>query len=228
MNTLRLQGIKKIYDPGRSYQVEALRGIDIEFKSGTSYAIMGASGSGKSTLLNILGCLDKPTSGNYFWDDQKIDELPVRHMAKMRAQDIGFILQDYGLLDYISVMENCLAPCVFAGQPRKRAKQNVLQMLKRLEIDELAKREAGKLSGGQKQRAAIARALVNRPQLILADEPTGALDSYNANIILDTLMSLVNSKSILVLATHDEAAARRCDHIFRILDGRIVDETILQ
>lgn len=222
---LRLEGITKVYDPGKSYEIKALRGVDVEFKSGYSYAIMGASGSGKSTLLNILGCLDRPSNGNYLWDSQRIETLSTSALTQLRAKNIGFVLQDYGLIDSITVAENCLAPCIFAGQKRRQAKRNVSEVLEQLEITELGSREVSKLSGGQKQRAAIARAIVNHPQLILADEPTGALDSRNAEIILDVLLSLVNPQSILVLATHDLNAARRCDYIFRILDGRIVNES---
>lgn len=146
-------------------------------------------------------------------------------LTQLRAKNIGFVLQDYGLIDSITVAENCLAPCIFAGQKRRQAKRNVSEVLEQLEITELGSREVSKLSGGQKQRAAIARAIVNHPQLILADEPTGALDSGNAEIILAVLLSLVNPQSILVLATHDLNAARRCDYILRILDGRIVNES---
>lgn len=220
MKNLRLEGITKVYDPGKSYQVDALRGIDAEFESGRSYAIMGASGSGKSTLLNILGCLDRPSSGSYLWDGRRIDALPAKVLTEMRAKDIGFILQDYGLIDTISVLENCLAPCIFSGQKRRQAKKSAADALERLGISDLGAREVGKLSGGQKQRAAIARAIVNQPQLILADEPTGALDSGNTAIILDVLLSLVHPQSILILATHDANVAKRCDSILHIRDGR--------
>ena len=222
MKSIELSGVKKTYDPGKPYQVEALRGIDLALQSGKSYAIMGASGSGKSTLLNILGCLDRPTEGSYAWDNERIDSLPLSKLAKIRAKEIGFVLQDFGLIDHISALDNCLAPGIFAGERRKMAKRNAEEMLKRLEILELAKREISKLSGGQKQRVAIARAIVNRPQLILADEPTGALDSKTANTILDVLLSLVNHDSIVVIATHDYEAALRCDHLYRIKDGQVV------
>ena len=221
MKNLRLEGVTKVYDPGKSYQVDALRGIDAEFESGRSYAIMGASGSGKSTLLNILGCLDRPSSGSYLWDERRIDALPAKVLTEMRAKDIGFILQDYGLIDSISVLENCLAPCIFSGQKRRQAKKSAADALERLGISDLGAREVGKLSGDQKQRAAIARAIVNQPQLILADEPTGALDSGNTAIILDVLLSLVHPQSILILATHDANVAKRCDSILHIRDGCI-------
>ncbi len=221
MKGIRLEGIAKVYDPGKPYEVKALRGVDAAFLPGRSYALMGASGSGKSTLLNILGGLDRPSQGSYVWEDRNMERMSPAALTKLRADRIGFILQDYGLIEYISVLENCLAPCVFAGKRRKVAKQEAMRTLDMLGIGELAGREAGKLSGGQKQRAAIARAIVNRPQLILADEPTGALDSRNAELILQALLSLVNQQTIVILATHDQAAAQRCDHILRIKDGRI-------
>lgn len=222
MKNLRLEGVTKVYNPGKSDQVDALRGIDMELQSGHSYAIMGASGSGKSTLLNILGCLDRPTGGRYLWDESTT--YLNKSLTQLRAKDIGFVLQDYGLIDSISVAENCLAPCVFAGLKRRQARACVAAALERLGISDLATREVGTLSGGQKQRAAIARAIVNRPQLILADEPTGALDSENSRMIFDVLLSLVDSRSILVLATHDATAASRCDFVLRIQDGRIVSQ----
>lgn len=225
MKQLRLEGITKTYDPGKSSQVEALRGIHAEFKSGYSYAVMGASGSGKSTLLNILGCLDRPSSGRYLWDGRRMDTLSSRTITQLRAREIGFILQDYGLIDSISVAKNCLAPCIFAGQKGRLARQSVDAVLARLGISDLSAREVSKLSGGQRQRAAIARAIVNRPSLILADEPTGALDSRNADLILDVLLSLVNPQSILILATHDPNAAARCDFVLQVRDGCIVGES---
>lgn len=222
MNSIKLSGITKVYDPGKPYEVVALQGVDAEFECGHSYAIMGASGSGKSTLLNILGGLDRPTKGTYSWGSLRMDAMAPKLLTRVRANNIGFVLQDYGLIDYISVLENCLAPCVFAGKKRSLAKQEATKALKMLGIAELANREVKKLSGGQKQRAAIARAIINRPNLILADEPTGALDSKNANMILQVLLSLVNEASIVILATHDAAAAQRCNHILRIKDGRII------
>lgn len=222
MNSIKLSGITKVYDPGKPYEVVALQGVDAEFECGHSYAVMGASGSGKSTLLNILGGLDRPTKGTYSWGPLRMDAMTPRLLTRVRANNIGFILQDYGLIDYITVLENCLAPCIFAGKKRSQAKREAAKVLKMLGITELANREVKKLSGGQKQRVAIARAIINRPNLILADEPTGALDSRNADMILQALLSLVNEKSIVILATHDTAAASRCGHILRIKDGRIV------
>lgn len=222
MNGIKLNGITKVYDPGKLYEVVALQGIDAEFECGHSYAIMGASGSGKSTLLNILGGLDRPTKGTYLWGSLQMDAMSPKQLTGVRANNIGFILQDYGLIDYISVFENCLAPCIFAGKKRSLARQEITKMLNMLEIAELANREVKKLSGGQKQRTAIVRAIINHPSLILADEPTGALDSKNADMIIQVLLSLVNEKSIVILATHDATAARCCDHILRIKDGRII------
>lgn len=222
MNNIQLSGITKVYDPGKPYEVVALQGVDAEFECGHSYAVMGASGSGKSTLLNILGGLDRPTKGTYSWGSLRMDTMTPKLLTRVRANNIGFILQDYGLIDYISVLENCLAPCIFAGKKRSLAKREAVNVLEMLGIIGLANREVKKLSGGQKQRTAIARAIINRPNLILADEPTGALDSKNADMILQVLLSLVNERSIVILATHDAAAAQRCNHILRIKDGKII------
>lgn len=225
MKKLCLKGITKVYDSGKNYQVDALRGIDMEFESGYSYAIMGASGAGKSTLLNILGCLDRPSDGVYMWDNHRIDNLSAGKSARLRAESIGFILQDYGLIDSISASENCYAPCIFAGKRRREAKSSTISVLEQLKIADLHFRDVNKLSGGQKQRVAIARAIINHPQLILADEPTGALDSKNSEIILDVLLSLVNSQSLLIIATHDSNVAKRCSFAIHLQDGRIVDSS---
>ncbi len=228
MNNIKLSGITKVYDPGKPYEVVALQGVDAEFECGHSYAVMGASGSGKSTLLNILGGLDRPTKGTYSWGSLRMDTMTPKLLTRVRANNIGFILQDYGLIDYISVLENCLAPCIFAGKKRSLAKREAVNVLEMLGIIGLANREVKKLSGGQKQRTAIARAIINRPNLILADEPTGALDSKNADMILQVLLSLVNEKSIVILATHDAAAAQRCDHILHIKDGKIMQSSLFR
>ena len=228
MNNIKLSGITKVYDPGKPYEVVALQGVDAEFECGHSYAVMGASGSGKSTLLNIVGGLDRPTKGTYSWGSLRMDTMTPKLLTRVRANNIGFILQDYGLIDYISVLENCLAPCIFAGKKRSLAKREAVNVLEMLGIIGLANREVKKLSGGQKQRTAIARAIINRPNLILADEPTGALDSKNADMILQVLLSLVNEKSIVILATHDAAAAQRCDHILHIKDGKIMQSSLFR
>lgn len=228
MNNIKLSGITKVYDPGKPYEVVALQGVDAEFECGDSYAVMGASGSGKSTLLIILVGLDRPTKGTYSWGSLRMDTMTPKLLTRVRANNIGFILQDYGLIDYISVLENCLAPCIFAGKKRSLAKREAVNVLEMLGIIGLANREVKKLSGGQKQRTAIARAIINRPNLILADEPTGALDSKNADMILQVLLSLVNEKSIVILATHDAAAAQRCDHILHIKDGKIMQSSLFR
>jgi len=228
MNNIKLSGITKVYDPGKPYEVVALQGVDAEFECGHSYAVMGASGSGKSTLLNILGGLDRPTKGTYSWGSLRMDTMTPKLLTRVRANNIGFILQDYGLIDYISVLENCLAPCIFAGKKRSLAKREAVNVLEMLGIIGLANREVKKLSGGQKQRTAIARAIINRPNLILADEPTGALDSKNADMILQVLLSLVNEQSIVILATHDAAVAQRCDHILHIKDGKIMQSSLFR
>lgn len=221
MKHVVLRHIDKVYDPGKDYQVQALRDINLEFDMGKSYAVMGASGSGKSTLLNILGCLDRPTAGEYELNGIRVDTLKAGRLSKLRASRIGFILQDYGLIDYISAIENCVAPCVFSGSSLRAAKRRAAKALGMLGIGELASRTINKMSDGQKQRVAIARAIINQPQLILADEPTGALDSNTAEQILDALLALVNDNTTLVLVTHDINAAQKCDCVLQIKDGRI-------
>ena len=216
---VEFEDVCKYYQTG-SVKIAAADHLNFYVDKGEFCIIVGPSGAGKTTLLNILGCLDRPSSGSYLWDERRIDALPAKVLTEMRAKDIGFILQDYGLIDSISVLENCLAPCIFSGQKRRQAKKSAADALERLGISDLGAREVGKLSGGQKQRAAIARAIVNQPQLILADEPTGALDSRNTEIILDVLLSLVHPQSILILATHDANVAKRCDSILQIQDGR--------
>jgi putative ABC transport system ATP-binding protein len=221
MKQIIIERITRIYDAGKSNEVHALRGLDALLDSGKTYAIMGASGSGKTTLLNIMGCLDRPDGGLYRWDNVNICSYSKRALSKLRAQKIGFVLQDFGLIDHLTVIENCMAPAIFSGFSFREARRLASNALDKLHIAEFAKREVGKLSGGQKQRAAIARAIINQPTLLLADEPTGALDSKNSGLILDALMSLSNEDTIILLATHDKAAAARCDFTFHIKDGVI-------
>ena len=225
MKNLRLEGITKVYDPGKSYQVDALRGIDAEFESGRSYAIMGASGSGKSTLLNILGCLDRPTGGSYLWDGRRIDALPAKVLTEMRAKDIGFILQDYGLIDSISVLENCLAPCIFSGQKRRQAKKSAADALEWLGISDLGAREVGKLSGGQKQRVAIAGVMAMRPQCIVLDEPTAMLDPNGRKEVLEAVHQLNRQENVtVVLITHYMEEVIDADRVVVMDDGHVVME----
>lgn len=219
MIEIALKNIKKTYDEGHPNQVDALRNVNLTFHAGKTYAIMGASGSGKSTLLNILGCLDLPSDGTYLWDGINMAGKSMRELTRRRAEDIGFVLQDFGLIDHMTAIDNCMAPIIFSGKGFRTAKQKALSVLTKLHIAELSKREVGKLSGGQKQRVAIARAIINEPQMILADEPTGALDSTNSAIILDTLLSLSNENTLIIIATHDHDAAARCDYTFYLKDG---------
>lgn len=223
MKQITLNNIKKTYDAGLPNQVEALRDVNLILGSGKTYALMGASGSGKSTLLNILGCLDSPTDGSYLWDGERMQSRSLRDLARIRAKNIGFVLQDFGLIDHLSAIDNCIAPSIFAGNGFRAARKKALATLERLKISELARREVGKLSGGQKQRVAIARAMMNDPQLILADEPTGALDSANSAMILDTLLSLSNEATIIVIATHDHSVAKKCNYTYWIKDGVAYD-----
>ncbi len=217
---IEIRNVHKHYDQGKSYAVHALRGLSATFESGTSYAIMGVSGSGKSTLLNILGCVDTAFSGQYWLDGQDVSALSLGKRNRLHAQKIGFVLQSYGLIWDIDALDNCMAPAIFAGCSIREAKRRAQHALERVGIGDLAKRPAGKLSGGQKQRVAIARALVNQPLLVLADEPTGALDSKTAQEIQSLLLDVASKDSTLIIATHSQAIADSCAHTLCIKDGQ--------
>lgn len=223
MKQIRLQNIRKIYDEGKESAVHALQNITYTFDPGKVYAIMGASGSGKSTLLQIMGTLNKPTGGEYYWDEEAIHRLPEHKTCQLRANNIGYVLQDFGLIEEASVIENVMAPAIFAGDTFQQARKKANLALERIGIAYLSRRQATKLSGGQRQRVAIARAIVNEPCLILADEPTGALDSTTTNDVLHALLDLHSQDSILILATHSQDVAQKCDCTLTIVDGVFQD-----
>lgn len=221
MNQIVLKNLSKTYDPGKEWAIKALRGVDLCLTPGRSYALMGASGSGKSTLLHLLAGIDMPTGGEYRWDDLCVSALPERRRTRFRVDHIGMVMQSYGLVGEMSVLDNCIAPAIFAGSSRKTAVQRARETLDSVGILPLASRQAGKLSGGQKQRVAIARALVNRPALLIADEPTGALDSKTADEVAEVLLSCVTPSTLLLIATHNPELAAKCDETLVIHDGRI-------
>lgn len=222
MNNLQIRALEKTYEPGKPWAVHALRGIDFTFHSGKSYALMGASGSGKTTLLNILGGLDVATGGECLWDGRNMSILSPQKRAAMRANHIGFVLQSYGLVNELTAMDNCIAPAIFAGDSMRKARSKAREAMEQLQIGELAKRKVSQMSGGQKQRVAIARAIVNRPSLLIADEPTGALDSETAAHIASVLLSCLNESCVLLIATHNEKLAALCHETLRIQDGALV------
>jgi putative ABC transport system ATP-binding protein len=225
---LALDDVCKTYDTG-SVQVHALRGVSFQVCPGELVAVMGASGSGKSTLLNILGCLDHPTSGTYHFEGQDVSRLSRKQLAHIRGRGLGFVFQGFNLLKRHSAVENVEMPLLYAGVPARKRRERALEMLRRVGLGDRAFHLPNQLSGGQQQRVAIARALVNRPQLVLADEPTGNLDTATGLEILAELRRLNRDQGqTVVLVTHDPNIAGQADRQVVMRDGRIVrDERCL-
>lgn len=221
MGILQLHNITKIYNEGKSNAVTALNEIELIIEQGEFLAIVGKSGSGKSTLLHILGGLDTPTSGDVIYNGEMMNYTNINRLASYRNSKVGFVLQDFGLLSRETVIENVCVPLLFSDCPITKMKRKALDELKLVGIDDLAKRKVTQLSGGQKQRVAIARALVNNPDIILADEPTGALDSKTSYEIISLLEELNKQGKTVVIVTHDLSIAKRCGRVIEIVDGKI-------
>ncbi len=215
--------LTKVYATG-GHEVHALRGVSLDIEEGGFVAIMGASGSGKSTLMNILGCLDRPTSGRYHLAGEAVEGMGADQLASVRNRRIGFVFQQFNLLPRTSALENVELPMLYANVPSAERRARALESLKRVGLAERAQHTPAELSGGQQQRVAIARALVNRPQLILADEPTGALDSQTSEEIMRLLAELNAQGMTVVLVTHesDIAGWARRRLVFR--DGSIIED----
>ena len=216
-----------VKDLHKSYQVgktayEVLKGVSLQVEKGEFVAVMGPSGSGKSTLLNMVGLIDEPTDGEYLLDGENVGHLPDKKRAAIRNKQIGFVLQDFGLLMDRSAEENIIVPLLFSKEPISKSKKRVRPIMEQLGIENLAKRRITELSGGQAQRVAIARAMVNNPKVILADEPTGALDSKTAEDVVDVFRTLNNSGTTIIVVTHNKAVADKCDTLYTIKDGLIV------
>jgi len=218
---LSLKNIIKSYQI-KSETYEILKGLDIEIKKGEFVAIMGPSGSGKSTLLNIIGCLDSPSSGLYILEDKNVSGLSQRELAIIRNTHIGFIFQNFNLIPSLSVLDNVLLPSFYLGkEDHKRAKE----LLSSMGLSERLSFKPNELSGGQKQRVAIARALMNNPSFLLADEPTGALDSKTGKEIMELIVNLNKKEGkTILMVTHDPKIAERAHRIIRLQDGKIVHE----
>jgi putative ABC transport system ATP-binding protein len=219
-----LKDIVKVYPMG-TRELTVLRGINLRVDSGTMVAIMGASGSGKSTLLNILGLLDTPTSGTYYLEDREVSRLSRRELALVRSQKVGFIFQQFNLLPQLSALANVeLGMQYSVGVDRRLA----LEALSRVGLADRVHHRPRELSGGEQQRVAIARALAKNPPLVLADEPTGNLDSKSGKEIISTLMNLHKERNVsLIMITHDSDVARHCQRIVRIMDGQIIGDEML-
>jgi len=217
---IRLENVSRIYDTGK-VQVPALLDVDLEVADGEFLAIVGPSGSGKSTMMNILGCLDRPTSGRYVLDGQPVDELSDDGLAFVRSRSIGFVFQSYNLLPRTSALENVAAPLMYQGVPRKERMGRAQAVLERLGLGDRLNHVPSELSGGQQQRVGIARALVTEPAMILADEPTGNLDSHSGAEVLELFKDLHALGRTIVLITHDIEVAQAADRAVHIRDGRL-------
>jgi len=222
MRIIETRDLNKIYGSNGN-QVHALRGIDLEVERGEFVALIGPSGSGKSTLMAILGCLDVPTGGTYSLDGVQVEKLSGADLAAIRNEKIGFVFQQYNLLPKATIVRNVELPMLYAGVPRKERRQRALELLERVGIADKANTLPGALSGGQRQRVAIARALANRPALLLADEPTGALDSKTGQEVLGLFRELHAQGNTLVLVTHDPAIAALAGRRVEIVDGLLYD-----
>jgi putative ABC transport system ATP-binding protein len=220
---ISMRGIRKAYTMGRM-TVEALRGVDLEIGGNEYVAVVGPSGSGKSTLMNILGCLDTPTSGEYLLSGEAVGNLDRNQLAEIRNKRIGFVFQNFNLLPYASARENVELPLLFGGVGTRERKERAEAMLRRVDLADRMEHKPTELSGGQMQRVAIARALVNDPAIILADEPTGNLDSASGQAIVNLFRELHAAGQTIVLITHDAGVARLAERVVRIQDGLVVED----
>lgn len=223
MPFLELSNITKTYNPGQENQVEALRGVSLTIEKTEFLAVTGKSGSGKSTLLHILGTLDSATSGTYLLEGREIGKMNDNQIAELRNQEIGFVLQDFGLILSKTAAENVEIPFMFSKTSLRQMKEKVAFALERVGLKDKMNAKANQLSGGQKQRVSIARAIVNQPSLLLADEPTGALDSTTSEHILALLQDLNSQGLTIVLVTHDMQIASSCKSMVTIHDGLLVE-----
>ena len=214
-----LRGISKIYGSG-DLEVKALDQLNLTVQEGDYLAVMGASGSGKSTAMNILGCLDRPTSGTYRLNGTAVELLDDDALADVRNRSLGFVFQQFHLLGHASAMENVMLPMIYAGVPREERIERAQSALRRVGLAQRLENKPNQLSGGQQQRVAIARAIINRPSLLLADEPTGALDSSTTAEVLELFDELHQQGITLVMVTHEDDVAARAQHIARFQDGR--------
>ena len=222
---VEIRDMFKIYKMGDN-EVRALNGVNLKIKPREFVAIIGPSGSGKSTLMNMIGCLDTPTSGEYYIDGNEASTLGDDEQAAIRNRKIGFIFQQYNLLPKLSIEENVELPLVYAGIPKSKRAKMVKTALERVGLYERRDHKPSELSGGQQQRASIARALAARPPMILADEPTGALDSKTGTDVLNMLKELHGEGKTVILITHDNKIAHEADRIVRIKDGEIVFDSL--
>lgn len=221
---IEIKNLVKIYNPKKTNEFEALHGISLEIADGELVAIIGKSGAGKSTLLHILACIDDYQDGEYIIDGTLVKNLSEKQYAKIRNEKIGMVMQDFALIDEFTAIENVMIPLNFSKNKVSDKKEKALKALQLVNMGELAGKRCNNLSGGQKQRVAIARAVVNDPSMILADEPTGALDTKTSAEIMNLFKSLNQRGRTVVIVTHDINIAKQCDRIIEISDGKITNE----
>lgn len=225
MEIIRLENIVKNYKLG-TVIVNALRTVSLSIYKNEYVALMGPSGSGKSTLMNLLGCLDTPTSGKYYLNNRDISMLSDNELADIRNKEIGFIFQSFNLLPRYSSLENVILPLVYSGTGKTRRIEKGREVLNNVQLSDRESHKPNELSGGEKQRVAIARAMVNNPSIILADEPTGNLDSKTSQEIMGLFKQIHETGNTIIIVTHDENIARFAKRIIRLIDGRIVSDTM--
>lgn len=224
-NILHLSGIIKRFYIGKPNELQILNGIDLDVNEGEFVSIVGASGSGKTTLMNMIGLLDRPTEGKYIIDGVDIDDATDQELSYIRNQKIGFVFQTYNLVSKTNALKNVELPMLYAGVPKKERTERAVELLKLVEMEDRMKHMPEELSGGQKQRVAIARALANNPAIILADEPTGALDSKTGRTVMDLFHRLNKEQGkTIVLITHSEELAEETSRIITLKDGNIIGE----
>ena len=218
---IRVENLTKTYEMGEAAAVQALRGVDLEIARSEYVAIMGPSGSGKSTLMNLLGCLDTPSAGHYWLNGQLVSELDDDQLAFIRNKEIGFVFQTFNLLPRATALHNVELPLIYNGTPAAERHERAQEALAAVDMAERVNHRPNELSGGERQRVAIARALVNRPSLILADEPTGNLDTQTSTEIMALFDRLVNQGNTIILVTHERDIAAHADRIIHIRDGQV-------
>ena len=222
---IQMNGIVKRYYEGKENELEILHGMDLTVRQGDFVAIVGESGSGKSTLMNIIGALDKPTAGTYLLDGTNVQAMTDSHLSVIRNKKIGFVFQNFNLIGRTSALKNVELPMLYAHVPPRQRTQRARELLAAVGMAERADHQPNELSGGQKQRVAIARAMANAPSLLLADEPTGALDSATSRTVMDIFHRLNRQQGkTIVLITHSQQLAEECPRILTLIDGRIVSE----
>ena len=221
-----LRSVYKIYGEGLESEVRALDGVSLQVERGEFVAVVGSSGSGKSTMMNLLGCLDTPTYGDYFLDGHDIGEMSDLQLSRIRNKEIGFIFQGYNLIPSLTALENVELPLIYQGVNPLKRRDIAYEALDRVGLGDRADRRPAEMSGGQQQRVAIARAIATHPPIIMADEPTGALDSRTGREVLQFLQQLNKEGSTVILITHDNQIAATATRIVRLSDGRIVEDKV--